>query len=83
MQSRRYSFIESCTNVLSGMLIAFTISQLAVELTPQIQKWLWAGFEWHVSAGSNAAMTGVLTIVSVIRGYTWRRFFNKKTINGS
>ena len=80
MQSRRHSILESIANVLSGMLIAFIISQLAHELEPQIQKYVYRGFEWKISTGSNAIMTTVLTIISVIRGYAWRRHFNKRII---
>jgi len=78
MQSKRHSIIESCTNVASGMAIAFAISQLAHWFEPQIQKYIWSGFEWHISAGSNVIMTMLLTVVSVIRGYAWRRHFNAK-----
>lgn len=81
MQSRRHSFIESCTNVASGMLIAFVISQLAHVFQHDIQKYVWAGFTWDISPGSNIIMTTILTIVSVIRGYMWRRHFNRRVID--
>lgn len=80
MQTKRHSIIESCTNVASGMVIAFAISQLAHWWEPQIQKYVWKGFEWHISAGSNLAMTILLTIISVLRGYAWRRHFNAKQL---
>lgn len=80
MQSRKYSLIESCLNVLSGMLIAFIISQLAQEFEKQIQEYIWTGFTWEVSIGSNAIMTVILTIVSICRGYAWRRHFNGKIV---
>lgn len=78
MQSKRHSMIESCANVTSGIIIAFCISQLAHWFEPEIKAYIWAGFEWKISAGSNAVMTLVLTVVSVLRGYAWRRYFNKK-----
>ena len=78
MQSRRHSFIESCANVASGMLIAFIISQLAHMFQHQIQHYIWSEFVWNISAGSNIVMTVILTVVSVIRGYAWRRHFNGK-----
>lgn len=80
MQSRRHSFIESCMNVFSGIIIAFAISQLAHTFQHEIQKYVWAGFVWNISAGSNMLMTLILTIVSVLRGYAWRRHFNKKVL---
>lgn len=61
------------------MVIAFAISQLAHWFEPQIQKYVWKGFEWHISVGSNAVMTTVLTVISVIRGYAWRRHFNNRS----
>lgn len=78
MQSKRHSLIESCANVTSGIVIAFGISQLAHWFEPQIKAYIWSGFEWHISAGSNAVMTLVLTIISVLRGYAWRRHFNRR-----
>jgi hypothetical protein len=78
MQSKLHSMSEALVNVLSGMLIAFTIGQLAFHYEAEIQKHIWTGFQWHISAGSNLVMTTVLTIVSVVRGYLWRRHFNAK-----
>lgn len=80
MQTKRHSLIESCTNVASGMVIAFAISQLAHWFEPQIQKYIWKGFIWDVSVGSNMIMTTVLTVISVMRGYAWRRHFNAKAL---
>lgn len=79
MQSKKHSIIEATVNVLSGMIIAFIISQLFHEYQAEVQKYIWSGFEWNITAGSNVVMTVVLTIVSVIRGYIWRRYFNKKS----
>ncbi len=70
--------MESMTNVMSGMLIAFMISQMAHWFEPQIKQYVWSGFEWKISAGSNLIMTSVFTIVSIVRGYAWRRHFNAK-----
>lgn len=81
MQTRTSSLIEASANVVSGMLIAFAISQLAAYFEPQIQKYIWTGFEWRVSAGSNVFMTVLLTTVSMIRGYSWRRYFNGRMLN--
>lgn len=80
MQSRKHSFLESCLNVLSGMMIGFGVSQLAHECEPQIQQYIWSGFEWKLSVGSNLIMTTVLTIISVARGYAWRRYFNRRQV---
>ena len=34
----------------------------------------------HTSFGENLQITSVFTIVSIIRGYVWRRLFNKLTV---
>lgn len=81
MQSKRHSIIESFTNVFSGMLLAFLISQLAHIFEAEIQQYVWSGFEWNISVSSNIIMTVMLTVVSVIRGYAWRRFFNARMEN--
>ena len=74
-QSRRHSFFEAILNVLSGMLIAFMISQLASIYEADIQK-IWPAFKWSISPQSNMILTIVLTGVSMCRGYLWRRLFN-------
>ena len=82
MQTKVGSLIEASANVFSGMLIAFVLSQLAAYFAPEIRYYIWSGFEWEVSAGSNAMMTIILTIVSMLRGYSWRRYFNSKNLRG-
>lgn len=78
MQTKLHSVLETVLNVFSGMLIAFAISQLAHVYQYEIQRYIWSGFEWQVSAKSNVIMTILLTLVSIGRGYSWRRFFNNK-----
>lgn len=75
-QSRRHSVIEAFVNVFSGMFIAFAVSQLAYVYQNEIREYLWTGFTWDISVSSNIFMTIVLTVISVIRGYIWRRIFN-------
>lgn len=77
-QTRKQSMIESLLNTLSGMVLGFTISQLAHVLAPFIQQHIWSGFVWNLSAGSNIIMTIILTLVSICRSYAWRRYFNNK-----
>ena len=82
MQTRTSSLIEATANVVSGMIIAFALSQLAAYFEPEIRQYIWAGFEWKVSASSNVFMTILLTTVSMIRGYSWRRYFNRRVLKG-
>lgn len=76
-QSKKHASIEAIVNVGSGMLIAFSISQLAAYYSPEIREYIWSGFEWDVGAASNICMTIVFTVVSMIRSYVWRRSFDK------
>ena len=77
-QTKRQSLIEASLNTFSGMVLGFAISQLAHIFSPFIREYLWSGWTWELSAGSNVIMTIILTIVSVIRSYIWRRYFNNK-----
>jgi len=76
-QSKRHSFIEVVANIFSGMVIGFIISQLAHFYSAEIQEYIWKDFVWDISFSSNILMTSVFTVVSLIRGYVWRRIFNK------
>lgn len=76
-QTKRHSILEALVNVIVGMVIAFTISQLAHYFEPEIQHYIWNKFVWKLSAESNLIMTCVLTILSLARGYIVRRIFNK------
>ncbi len=79
-QSKKLSGLEACLNTFSGMVIAFSISQLACILTPTIQKYISKDFVWDINYKSNIVITIILTIVSVGRSYVWRRYFNKLLI---
>lgn len=64
-QSKRGSAIESATNVISGIGVAF-ISQLVIYPLADI----------HVSTGTNVAITLIFTAISFIRNYLFRRLFD-------
>lgn len=72
MQTRKQSLIEAVVNIGTGMVIAFSISQLASYIP---------GFNWNVGFEANIVMTVVLTLISVLRSYLWRRFFNGRHSN--
>ena len=80
MQSKRHSIVESLTNTFVGLFLSLGISQLFWEFEIPIQRYIWAGFEWHINTASNIYVTIVLTIVSILRGYVLRRWFNKKIV---
>jgi len=62
-QSKLESLIEVFFNYLSGFLLAYFVYALIVIPTP----WLKDSALW---------VTTLFTLVSVIRTYLWRRFFN-------
>lgn len=67
-QTKLESIIEQVCNTCSGMVIAYLTMQFI--LAPML------GIK--ISPHENLVVTIVLTVVSVLRGYFWRRFFNKQ-----
>lgn len=65
-QSRLESIIEQWVNVGSGFLVSLFVWQFIV--AP------WKGYT--VTMQDNLDITTLFTLVSVTRGYVWRRFFN-------
>jgi len=63
-QSRRKSLIEPITKVAVGYALA---------IATQIVVFPWFGL--HPSLGENLALGGILTAISLIRGYALRRLF--------
>lgn len=67
-QTKLESAIEQVVNVGSGMIIAFAVMELflapilGIGITPIQNVWV----------------TLILTVVSVLRGYLWRRFFARR-----
>lgn len=48
-----------------------------------IQAWLYKLYDIKVTHSQNFQIVGVLTVVSVIRGYVLRRIFNKHTVKAN
>lgn len=67
MQTSKQSFIEAVVNVGTGMLIAFTTTQT---LAPVL--------DITITASSNIILTCLLTCVSIVRSYLWRRYFTRR-----
>ena len=65
MQSRRQSMIETAVSVTIGYLVALA-SQIAI----------FPLFGIHATVADNLMIGAWFTIISVIRGYAVRRFFN-------
>lgn len=67
MQSRVGSLMEQILNIGSGFFLSLLLWSFVI-----VPVW-----ELDVSMGDNLTITGVFTVVSVVRGYLWRRLFNK------
>lgn len=65
MQSRRQSMIETAVSVTIGYLVALA-SQIAI----------FPLFGIHATVADNLMIGAWFTIISVVRGYAVRRFFN-------
>lgn len=65
-QTKRYSLLEQVCNVGSGFIIALIL--WAYVVTPYI------GIEYNIEKG--LIVTAMFTVVSIIRGYLWRRVGN-------
>jgi len=66
MQTRIQSLIESIMNILIGYFIAL-LSQLLI----------FPFFNIHISLGDNLLIGFYFTVISLLRSYSLRRFFNK------
>lgn len=66
MQSRKGSLIEACINVIIGYGISFTANAAVLPL-----------FGFHISVGQNLVIGAIFTVISIVRSYVIRRYFNK------
>jgi len=70
MQTKREALIETGLNIFSGFLVSLVI--WAYVVAP-----LWG---LKTSMLDNFGITLIFTVSAVIRGYLWRRFFNRRLI---
>lgn len=71
-QSKRHSVLESLTNIAVGAGVAFT-SQVII----------FPFYGLHCSTKANLEITAWFTLISFIRSYLLRRWFNRKTVVSS
>lgn len=64
-QSRRGSVVEALASTFVGFWVSFAAWRLIGPL-----------LGYHVSVSDNFIITGLFTVISVVRGYLVRRFFN-------
>lgn len=67
MQTKKESFIESASNTAVGFLVSYASTFLIFPLM---------GF--NSTGTQNLIITIYFTLVSILRGYVIRRYFNKK-----
>ena len=67
MQTKRQSAIESLTSVFVGWLTGVILNMLVLPL-----------FDYNITVIDSLWVSLIFTVVSVIRGYVIRRFFNSK-----
>lgn len=65
-QSRKHSMLEAIINVVVGFSINFLLNMLVFPL-----------FGWEISAAQNIALGVIYTVISIVRGYSLRRVFNR------
>ena len=65
MQTRLQSAVEIAANIGSGMVISYFAGLVVYPI-----------FGFAVRPAQNAWITAIFTIISVIRSFLWRRFFN-------
>ena len=67
MQSKKDSLIESLTSTTIGWLIGVILNMLVLPL-----------FDYNITVIDSLWVSLIFTVVSVVRGYLIRRFFNSK-----
>ena len=67
MQSKRESMIETLTNVGIGWFVSFIANMLVLPL-----------FGYNINLTDGVLISIIFTIISIVRGYVVRRWFNSK-----
>lgn len=66
MQTRLQSAIESATNIAVGLMVSMAANAFIFPI-----------YGWEISAGQNAQLAVIYTVISFVRGYLLRRFYNR------
>lgn len=69
-QSKTESAVEAALNIGSGFILSMLVWQLIANPV----------FGYEVTFGENVALTSIFTVVSLVRSYVWRRFFNLRLL---
>jgi len=68
MQTRKHSIIESIFNTFSGLLLATLVMSFIIAPV----------YHLPTSVIDNLEINIIFTVISIVRSYFWRRYFNKK-----
>lgn len=66
MQTKRQSLIETLTNVAIGYLVSLIANLIVLPL-----------FNYNISLTDGIYISIIFTVISIIRGYLVRRYFNR------
>lgn len=69
MQTRIESFVETLVNTAVAFLISMTVNAVVFPM-----------YGFHATASQNAQIVLIFTVVSVVRNYIIRRFFNHRIV---
>ena len=67
MQTKRQSLIETLTSVFVGWLIGVILNLIVLPL-----------FDYNITVVDSLLVSLIFTVISGVRGYVIRRFFNSK-----
>lgn len=68
IQTRKQSLVESIVNVVVGYGVAFLSNILVLPI-----------FGVHISLQENFWLTNIFTVISIVRSFVVRRFFNRSS----
>lgn len=66
-QSRFMSFVEANANLIVGLAVSYVANATVLPM-----------FGLHISAAQNVGITAIYTIISLVRSYTLRRWFESR-----
>lgn len=69
MQTKLGSFVESWVNIVVGYGVNFTANMLILPL-----------FGFNISVAQNIVLGGLYTVISLVRSYFIRRWFNYRIV---
>jgi len=72
-QSKKESLVEQVLNVGSGWVVSLLVWAFLISPLYNIE----------TSLAENMGITIIFTFISIVRGYMWRRYFNKRLENKS